>query len=261
MLRNFETGVTLRSYNCSYILSVCDSWFTHYPACLNKFTWSLLTFCLNIVANSPPIYQTSKLLTTLNLCVIKYWEQNLQISCTYQFCRVLGTTYITSQDERNIGVFCFFLIHKSVLCVLLKNKLLKSCGKQISLPLPHSYEQQYQTKCEWTLLSQNKVKLRRNIGVSRGCVDQDSKVAINLILPYFKMHIIWICFVNLISSIRGFSPVLIIVIKLLVCHLAPLLCLLVRTVISMKTDRVRYEEVCHCHFLVKISIKTFRTSS
>lgn len=110
-LKNFtylETRVTLRSYNCFYILSVYDSSYTHDPAWLNKFTWSLLTFCLNIVANSPPIYQTSKLLTTLNLCVIKHWEQNLQISCTYQFCRALGTTYITPQAERKIGVFCFF---------------------------------------------------------------------------------------------------------------------------------------------------------
>lgn len=107
-LRNFETRVTLRSYNCFYILTVYDSWFTHDPAWLNKFTWSLLTFCLYIVANSPPIYQTSRLLTTLNLCVIKHWEQNLQVSCTYQFCIALGTTYITSQDERKLGFFCYF---------------------------------------------------------------------------------------------------------------------------------------------------------
>lgn len=80
-------------------------------------------------------------------------------------------------------------------------------------------------------------------------------------LPYFEMNIIWICFVNLISSIRGFSLVLIIVIKKLIRHLAPLLCLLIRTIISMKTDIVRYEEACHCHFLFKISIKSFRTSS
>lgn len=130
-------------------------------------------------------------------------------------------------------------------------------------PYPIHMNSSIKQKCEWTkqVLSQNKVKLRRNVGMSRGCVDQDSKVAINLFLPYFEINVIRICFVNLISSIRGFSPVLIIVIKLLVCHLAPLLCSFVRTVISMKTDRVRYEEVCHCRFLCKISIKTFRTSS